>query len=389
MLSSIINRVKNKWKSLQIASELLRKLKNNTINISKKAVWFRLKDKRIETYYFPLIYFFHEAGYQIYLDTRGGFLSSFWRYAPYLQALERVVPCTQAQQIAHQIAETLLITDDPQILTKQGNQQYKKQILISLNAFARKKDPKPYDLFPFSMHPQHYGEKYAAAISTLRAQTRKMRIFFSGNMLQEAYEQAIFKDFFQVLNRYEILHWLSEQLSEEEQFIITQKKDYDFLAQTYQNKFVRTDWQWSPTKAKNLEVRIPNDQWLRTLSQSDFFLATPGIRMPMCHNVVEAMSVGTIPIIEYAEHFDPTLEHLHNCIVFKGKEDLLKKIRQVLAMTAEEINLLRKEVINYYEQYHSPEGFVAQIEKKDTQQFTLYMYATEISLQEYFKNINP
>ena len=43
--------------------------------------------------------------------------------------------------------------------------------------------------------------------------------------------------------------------------------------------------------------------------------------MPMCHNIIESMAVGVIPITNYPEWFDPDLEHMKNCIVFDDQKD--------------------------------------------------------------------
>jgi hypothetical protein len=61
-----------------------------------------------------------------------------------------------------------------------------------------------------------------------------------------------------------------------------------------------------------------------TLSHFNFFLACPGFIMPYSHNVVEAMSVGAIPVIQdtYAHMFFPTLKHNINAIIFTDLGDL-------------------------------------------------------------------
>ena len=50
---------------------------------------------------------------------------------------------------------------------------------------------------------------------------------------------------------------------------------------------------------------IAASQWLPTLAAARFFLCCPGGRQPLCHNLIEAMSVGTIPIIEYGDRITP------------------------------------------------------------------------------------
>jgi hypothetical protein len=121
------------------------------------------------------------------------------------------------------------------------------------------------------------------------------------------------------------------------------------------------------------QPRIGETHWLSTLATSDFFLCPPGYVMPMCHNTVEAMAVGAIPIINYPEWFDPHLEHLQNCIAFDEKGDLLAKLNEVLAMDAGQIARMRQRVIAYYDQCLAPERFVRKIELSERRKVVVLM----------------
>ena len=123
------------------------------------------------------------------------------------------------------------------------------------------------------------------------------------------------------------------------------------------------------------EARIEWDQWLITISFADFFLCPPGIVMPMCHNVIEAMSVGTIPIINYAEWLSPNLRHLENCIVFHDENDLIEKIGFVLKMDSDQISAIKENVVHYFETYLNPVTFVQRLERSDESMITVLMYS--------------
>ncbi len=373
MLQRILNKLTHLQKNYQRGKDLYQQLKSNTFDAQKPAVFFDIKDKRVESYYYPVLYFFEAAGYQLILKPSTAFLGSFERYASYLTDLHIYLSSKAPVPI-----NTIYISDTQKVPL----QGFKKYIYLSLNAFSEKKSDDAYLMFPFPMHPNAYGQNYVKDLPELRLQKRNRRIFFSGNLHKESYTHPVIKDFFKKENRYEILKTLEAQLTEEEQFCIHTIKDAQTVNQAdYLPKFVWTNWAWSPGNPVNLEVRIENEQWLSTLAKSDFFLATPGIRMPLCHNAVEAMAVGTIPILEYAEHFHPKLEHLKNCIIFEGKEDLVSKVKEVLKMPTAQIQTLRKNVIAYYEQYHSPKGFIEEIKKNEKNSLTLYLYATGLSLE--------
>jgi hypothetical protein len=116
----------------------------------------------------------------------------------------------------------------------------------------------------------------------------------------------------------------------------------------------------------------PKD-WLPNLSKVDFFICPPGYVMPMCHNVIEAMAVGAIPIINYPEWLNPTLKHMENCITFEDKNDLVKKIQYVLDMGEQQVARMRHNVIEYYENYLNPGKFVNDIETRKENKITVLM----------------
>jgi glycosyltransferase involved in cell wall biosynthesis len=121
-------------------------------------------------------------------------------------------------------------------------------------------------------------------------------------------------------------------------------------------------------------VWIDAKDWLATLAQADFFLSPPGIVMPMCHNIVEAMAVGTIPITNYPEWFVPPLQDGHNCIVFDGHDDLIAKLRLAMNLSASDIARMKQHAIDYYEQHLRPEHFVRAIETRADRTLTLLLY---------------
>ena len=79
--------------------------------------------------------------------------------------------------------------------------------------------------------------------------------------------------------------------------------------------------------------------------------------MPHAHNLIEAMSVGTIPITNYHSYMRPTLTPDGNCLAFSTVEELDRVINRALRMSAAEIQRLREGVISYYDQHIEPESF--------------------------------
>jgi hypothetical protein len=96
-------------------------------------------------------------------------------------------------------------------------------------------------------------------------------------------------------------------------------------------------------------VKGPPWRWLDELRNADFFLCLPGSHMLMCHNSVEAMSVGCIPILCYENWFSPHLVDHVNCLSYRDLGGLKRAIETASTMTVDEIVALRSQVMKYYE----------------------------------------
>jgi hypothetical protein len=101
--------------------------------------------------------------------------------------------------------------------------------------------------------------------------------------------------------------------------------------------------------------------WLPTLASTSFFLCCPGAAQPMCHNVIEAMSVGAIPVIEYADRFVPSLQDNVNAICFRGTGRFCDALDRIDQLSAEQVQRIRANVIDYYDRYLRGDQFLRNI----------------------------
>ncbi len=170
-----------------------------------------------------------------------------------------------------------------------------------------------------------------------RNENREIKILFSGNIDPVHYKREENTKYFNLATRIEIINWINNLKIKG----ITYPKGSEFWDDLSQNY----DLVLSDRKKSN----IPPPKLPETLSKSAFFLALPGVVMPLCHNIVEAMSCGSIPILNYKDLMQPALEDEVNCLVFHTQEDFEKVINKALAMSEEEINGMRNNVILYYE----------------------------------------
>lgn len=224
----------------------------------------------------------------------------------------------------------------------------------------------------FPMFPYVYTHGLDDNLESFRTLIRNCRIIFGGNLDTAYYDSPVFKNKYpHLMTRLEGVAALRN--SQLEVKMITGKNDVRRLLNNreYVNSLVIIEFNYS--------YLIMPKIWLRILGQSDFFMCFSGTDYPMCHNAIEAMAVGCIPILAYEDWFDPKLEHGKNAIVYKDKEDLINKIRMVMQMPTEEISKLRQEVLKYYDQYLSKGRLIQRYEAESQQVSTLMLFPKIVS----------
>jgi hypothetical protein len=311
---------------------------------SDKKVFFYLKDFRHEPYYYPILFAYKLRDYEIYLYTDLAFIANTFSCMTDVFSWEHL-------KLGRPEAEGyILITDDEDFFEKHKTGAKTKIIIKSDVYNVRLKS----NFLPFPMHPNIYKNYFFEKLSEHRILKRKIRVLFSGNTSEKAYNNEIFTAFFHILNRIEIIDHLIASFSSNELILIRNKNDLERSKSiNLSNKIVLYKWEWYEGQHSNLQIKIPHHEWLSFLASGDFFVCCPGIRIPQSHNAIEAMAVGTIPILQYASFFHPGLVHNVNCIVFTDKDDLIEKITMILNMPEDKIQEMKANVIKYYELYLS------------------------------------
>lgn len=206
-------------------------------------------------------------------------------------------------------------------------------------------------MMPYPMHPRLYTSALDTQLNAGREATRAMRIFFSGDT--EGYKRNRINYPSRKLTRSEIVDEIKKSASTNLVTISSSSELLELKAGAYCNKFV-----WANDK----QFRVEPEKWLETIAMSDFFLCPPGYVMPMCHNVTEAMAVGTIPIINYPEWMTPSLTDMIDCIAFTDRKDLVKKIQYALDLTPNRIQEMRERVVEYYRNHLEPSAFLRKLD---------------------------
>lgn len=281
-------------------------------------------------------------------------------------------PLEKYGQMIHGIP-SLSLTDQPPEHTEASYYLYDRIDARLARLPWRKRIQVRFDLFspfwfsnpiimPFPMHPMQSALR-PEDLQALRGRVRRMRIFFSGDTVNYHRVRVPYPK--PKLPRQKIVDAIKARLGEPLQLVDSASELAELLQGPYADRCVLT---------ASSEVRIEFADWLPTLASADFFLSPPGIIMPMCHNIIEAMAVGTIPITNYPEWMDPPLQHMQNCIAFEDEDDLIGSLRQALAMPPDEIGRLRTNVLDYYQTHLRPETFVQRVEASPDRDLPILMY---------------
>jgi hypothetical protein len=245
-----------------------------------------------------------------------------------------------------------------------ANLNWQKMVRVGADIFSPYcgKDP---IIMPYAMHPRQTSYGSDSSLERFRTYDRKMQIFFSGDTNNYGRNRIRYPA--PKLPRLEIVNTLRDRLATKVVFI-QDAASRDNLASDdtlFIDHCVIMD---------TSRVWVEEPKWLETLANANFFLSPPGIVMPMCHNIIEAMAVGTIPITNYPEWMRPNLVHMENCIVFNDKEDMVEKVKLALGLDNNEIARMRANVIDYYRTHLDPRVFVQELENREERDVTVLLY---------------
>jgi hypothetical protein len=204
--------------------------------------------------------------------------------------------------------------------------------------------PAGHRLFaPYFAHPEFYRSGLHDLVRGMRGQQRNIRIFFAGTLLSSKYTE---KFRFPILSRDKVLgHVIANFKSAIETRVGESGSRPIYIVLTSNTRDI--------IDKHKLSLR----DYMGAMSRSDFFICPAGWLMPHSHNIIEAMSVGTIPITNYHSYMRPTLTPDANCLAFSTVEELQTVINRALCMPAVEIQSLRDGVISYYDEHLEPESF--------------------------------
>ena len=261
-----------------------------------------------------------------------------------------------------------LVISDRHDVVERAKMQGVRAILLDSDFFTQgRTEPR----MPYFMHPSIYqsGLHAESFVNRSNSTERKVRIGFFGTKNRDAYT----KNFqFPIINREEILN-----------FFIENYRDIISEANLPISTWKHSQMKFSIVESADDQIdkfRFSQRDYLKALSECDFVISPPGCCMPLCHNVIEAMWSGSIPILNYNHYFDPSLSHGFNCLTFTDKAGLKRVVEEALAMDQEKIRSMRRAVWDYYDEYLTPAKWLGKFLSKHSQgATTLLVNAEEVS----------
>lgn len=334
---------------------------SRTVNPSGRCLVVCIRDFHHGRYGYLLISYFSQAGYHIYFHRSLSFLSRLHGYDRAVFQLRGVGIFSRNKLKGERDIDFLGLNADGFIPSRIP---FQKRFFIDLDYFNPETTADTLRI-PYYIHPLMQRHPFKPKPGSSRH-----RVLMYGQPDLE-WSPALIRDHFGLLPRSEVFSHLHSG-----SFEWVRPSDYNalehFLATPVDGPDAclidsRTCW-------------IPAGQWLRVLSCFDFFIATPGVSMPHAHNMIEAMSVGTIPVTQYGRHLHPPLQDRVDCISFVDLSQLDGVLDELMGMSPAEIERIRSGVAKYFSDQIDPTQVVSGWQKLAATDIHLRFNAEEASL---------
>lgn len=311
-------------------------------------------------YLYHLVTEFEGAGFHIAYASRFRFLATF-RQKTYKRLLfEHIYSLINPKEFTGTCA--ILVTDS----TADGHFKAEKTIRIDYRRQLPEPESAEQVAFPFFVYPKIQESGQLDTLSKISNEERCMRVFFAGNTKTPKYDAPVLAEAYKVLSRVKMIRCAVNALPKEQ---VHQPVDFEHLL---------------PAKSPSLTIAhsqtciIPSQHWLETLRKSDFFLACPGVGMPLCHNLIEALAVGSIPILQHPQYLDPSLVDGVNCLTFNSETSLVQALDKAMQMETKRIETLRRGAHGYYESHLRTGSFATNLIQREAHEITVFLNSYRI-----------
>jgi len=295
---------------------------------------------------FQLFSHFLYCGYTCYFDISFSRYMQLKRFGKKATLFKGIYPFSKKVKIY-----SLAISDNKEYLESISEKTLK--IFINFRIFNHLNNISENDIFyplvTFIKYNKPSIEKNI--MSKVFSAERKIGAFFVGNTKPDTYNAAHTRELFNVNTRYETFNYIVDNFSKDTLYIPIDIDSFlhDIESGTLKKKVVLLD-------INNFE--IPKKHYLTILLQSDFFIHMNGVIYPYCHNQIESMMTGCIPITQFSRFFIPPFQHELNSLLFQSLDDLIVILSKMNSGDYNDIiKVMRKNIVDYYVKYYSFKSF--------------------------------
>ena len=246
---------------------------------------------------------------------------------------------------------SIVASDNREYLAGKGNNSLK--LFINFHILRDLNNISQNDIFYPLVHffKYNYPSLEKDILSNALTSERKIGAFFAGNIKNDTYNADITGKLFNVNTRHEVFNYIIEKLPKD---ILYLPKDIDSFLKDIESGFLKS-------KIVLLDINnfeIPKKYYFKILLQANFFIHMCGVIYPYCHNQIESMMAGCIPVTQFADFFIPQFQNEKNALLFKALDDLLDILLKINSGSYFHIiEKMRQSIIDYYKNHYSFQSF--------------------------------
>lgn len=238
---------------------------------------------------------------------------------------------------------------------------------ISYDYFSQRESAIGTIYMPYFPHPAHFERLNSKkSLRLLRSQQKRIGAFFAGTS-SDLYQRNFG---FPLMSRDRVI--ASIRIFGDNGLDVVQVTRREDLTRAFERDLSKSILMvLSGDCGDNLEKHIlAPDEYLEVLSESYCAICPPGLSMPQCHNLIEALAVGVAPIFNYQEYVHPRMP-ARVALAFNSPEELVDAIRTFLRMEPGDRIQRSGEVAGFYDACVSLRSFSVQIDDPKVRQIVV------------------
>lgn len=237
------------------------------------------------------------------------------------------------------------------VICSRKNNINRKKIIIDDDIFNFKNNLNKIFFFPILFHPLLMQKELQCGNKLKSFAVKKhIGVLFVGNAskLYSSHADSLHYSYFQY-TRSEVLEHIKEQFPES---IICPTSIEEY------NQIMHSDISLVDKIVILDKIRVEGESYWELLKSSIFHLWTVGVMQPYCHNQVESMSCGCIPIFQ-SFPFYPGLINDVNCYIWKDFSQLDAILENIIAgrVDYQSIEKMHNLILENYEHHFSKNAF--------------------------------